>query len=62
MLIKSYYCILYGGVGSQEREVDWNMSQAIMAPVRVVTRRMIILTLLLALAIAAYAAFRLFGK
>jgi hypothetical protein len=38
------------------------MSQAIIDPVRVVTRRMTILTLLLALAIAAYVAFRLFGK
>jgi hypothetical protein len=51
-----------GCVGSQEQEVNWNTSQAIIAPVRVVTRRMTILTLLLALAIAAYLAFRMFGK
>jgi hypothetical protein len=53
---------VYGGVGSQEQEVNWNMSQAIIAPVRVVTRRMTISTLLLALAIALYVAFRVFGK
>ena len=49
-------------MGSQEQEVNWNMSQAIIAQVRVVTRRMTIPTLLLALAIAVYVAFRVFGK
>jgi hypothetical protein len=62
VLTIGYYTVLYGGVGSQEQELNWNMSRAIMAPVRVVTRRMTILTLLLALAIAAYVAFLLFGE